>query len=79
MVHMIMEMVGNHGFTLTDGKRSRLRCLKNGSPTGISPGALSFQHIYNLNAYADDLAVMHADRVCGRGTEHGHEGHGNYR
>jgi len=36
MVHMIMEMVGNRSFTLTtrNGKRSRLRRLKNGVRQG---------------------------------------------
>jgi len=68
---MIMEMVGNRGFTLTtrNGKRSRLRCLKNGIPQGSVLAPLLF-HTYISDlpttvsrkyAYADDLAIMHAD------------------
>jgi len=70
MVHMIMEMVSNRSFTLTtgNGQRSRLRRLKNGVPQG-SALALLF-NIYTSDlpatisrkyAYADDLAIMHAD------------------
>jgi len=43
-VHMIMEMVGNRSFTLTtgNGKRSRLRRLKNGVPQGSALAFLLF-------------------------------------
>jgi len=39
MVHMIMEMVGNRSFTLTtgNGKRSKLRRLKNDVAQGSVP------------------------------------------
>jgi len=68
---MIMEMVGNRSFTLTtgDGQRSRLRRLKNGVPQGSVLVPLLFNiYISDLptttsrkHAYADDLAIMHAD------------------
>jgi len=71
MVHMIMEMVGNRSFTLTtgNGKRSRLRRLKNGVPQGSVLALLLFNicisdlptTVSRKYAYADDLAVMHAD------------------
>ena len=71
MVHMIMEVVGNHSFTLTTGndQRSRLRCLKNGAPWGSVLAPLLFNiYISDLPptisrkyAYADELAIMHAD------------------
>jgi len=68
---MIMEMVGNHSFTLTTGnnKRSRLQHLKNGFPQGgIRLGTSSFQHLHlwlsnhplQKYAYANDLAIRHA-------------------
>jgi len=71
MVHMIMEMVSNRSFTLTtgNGQRSRLRRLKNGVPQGSALALLLF-NIYTSDlpatisrkyAYADDLAIMHAD------------------
>ena len=66
-----MEMVGNRIFTLTtgNGKRSRLRRLKNGVPQGSVLAPLLFNiYIFRLPttvsrnyAYADDLAIMHAD------------------
>ena len=86
MVHMIMEMLSNRSFTLTtrNGQRSRLRRLKNGVPQGSLLAPL----LFNINisdlptisrkyAYADDLAIMHADGAwySGSGTE---QGHGNY-
>ena len=68
---MIMEMFGNRSFTLTtgNGKISRLRCLKNGVPQGSVLALLLFNtYISDLPttvsrkyAYADDLAIMHAD------------------
>ena len=64
-------MVGNRSFTLTtgNGKISRLRCLKNAVPQGSVLAPLLFNiHISDLPttvsrkyAYADDLAMMHAD------------------
>ena len=71
MVHMIMEMVNNRSFALTtgNGQRSRLRRLKNGAPQGSVLARLLF-NIYTSDlpatisrkyAYADDLAIMHAD------------------
>ena len=79
MVHMIMEMVGNCSFTLTigNGKRSRLRRLKNGVPQGSVLAPLLNIYLSDLPttvskkyAYADDLAIMHADqgRIKGRGA-----------
>ena len=69
--HMMMEMVGNHSFTLTTGnsKRSRLRHLKNSVPQGsVLAPLLSNIYISDLPttvsrkyAYVDDLAIMHAD------------------
>jgi len=71
MVRMIMEMVGNRSFTLTtgNGKRSRLRLLKNGGAQGSVLAPLLFNiYISDLPtpvsrkyAYAEDLAIMHAD------------------
>jgi len=71
MVCMIMEMVGNSNFTLTigNGKRNRLRGLKNGLPQESVLAPLLF-NIYNSYlpttvsrkyAYADDLAIMYAN------------------
>ena len=72
MIHMIMEMVGNRSFTLTTGnsKRNWLRYLKNSVPQGSVLAPLLFNiyisdrptTISRKNAYADDLALMHADR-----------------
>jgi len=74
MVHMVIEMVGNRSFTLStgNGQRSRLRNLKNGVPQGSVPqGSVLLCNIYISDlpttisrkyAYADDLAIMHADR-----------------
>jgi len=71
MVHMIMGMVSNRSFTLTtgNGQRSRLRRLNNGVPQGSVLAPLLFNiYISDLPAttsrkyaYADDLAIMHAD------------------
>jgi len=68
---MIMEMVGNRSFTLTtgNGKRSRLRRLKNGVPQGSVVAPLLFNiYISDLPitvsrkyANADDVAIMHVD------------------
>jgi len=68
---MIKEMVGNRSFTLTtgNGKRSRLPCLKNGVPQGSVLAPLLFNTyisdlrttVSRIYAYADDLAIMHAD------------------
>jgi len=70
MVRMIMEMIGNHSFTLTtgNGKRSKLQRLKNSVRQGPVLAPLLF-NIYipdlpnNLSgkcAYADDLS----NRAC---------------
>jgi len=73
MVQMIMDMFGNGSFTLTtgNGKRSRLRPLKNGVPQGSVLVPLLFNTyisdlpntLYTKYAYADDLEIMHADGV----------------
>ena len=71
MVHLIMEMVGNRSFTFTTGhgKQSRLRRLKNDFQQGSVLATLLFNiyisdrptTVYRKYAYADDLAIMHAD------------------
>ena len=74
MVHIIMEMVDNHSFTLSTGnsKRSSLRHLKNGVPQGYAWAPLLFnicdvyisdlpKTVSRCYAYIDDLAIMHAD------------------
>jgi len=71
MVRMIMVMAGNRSFTLTtgNGQRSRLQRLKN----GVTQGSVLAPLLFNIDisdqpttvsrkyAYADDLAIMHAD------------------
>jgi len=73
MVRVIMEMVGNHSFTLTtgNGKRNWLRRFKNGVPQGSVLATFLFNiYISDLPttvsikyAYADNLKllIMHAD------------------
>ena len=71
MVRMIMVMVGSRSCTLTNGngKRSRLRRLRNGVTQGSVLAPLLFNiYIFDLPTtvsrkyvYADDVAVMHAD------------------
>ena len=71
IVRMIMGMVGNRSFTLTtrNNKRSRLRRLKNGVPQGSVLAPFIFiiylsdlpTTVSRKYAYADDLAIMHAD------------------
>ena len=66
-----MEMVGNRSFTFTTGhgKQSRLRRLKNDFQQGSVLATLLFNiyisdrptTVYRKYAYADDLAIMHAD------------------
>ena len=72
MIHMITEMLDNRSFTLAtgNGKRSRLRRLKNGVPQRSLLASLLFNiYISDLPttvsrkyAYADDLSMMHTDR-----------------
>jgi len=69
MVHMIMEMVSNRSFTLTNenGQRSRLRCVKNGVPQGsvLAPYTSELPATISRKcAYADDPPSMHADGDC---------------
>ena len=71
MVRITMEMVGNRSFTLTirNGQRSRLRRFKNSVTHGSFLAPLHFNiymsdmptTIFRKYAYADDLAIMHAD------------------
>ena len=59
MVHMIMEMVSNRSFALTTGipQGSVLAPLLFNIYTSDLPATISRKY-----AYADDLAIMHADR-----------------
>ena len=71
MVHMITEMIGNRNFTLTtgNGKWSSLQRLKNRVPQDSVLAPLLFNisisdlptTVSRKYAYADDLAIMHAD------------------
>ena len=71
MVHMITEMIGNRDFTLTtgNGKWSSLQRLKNRVPQDSVLAPLLFNisisdlptTVSRKCAYADDLAIMHAD------------------
>jgi len=66
-----MEMINNRSFTPTteNGKRRKLQRFKNGVPKGsiLSPLLFNLYISDLLNtvstkyAYADDLAIMHAD------------------
>ena len=70
MVRMIMELVRNRRFILTNGdsKPSRLRRPKNGLPQGSVLASLLFDiYIYDLPSiiskkyvYADDLAILYS-------------------
>ena len=70
MVKMIMELVYNRSFTLTNGRgrKSRLRRLKNGVPQDSVLAPLLFNIYINdllpttskLYAYADDLTIVHS-------------------
>jgi len=71
MNHVIIEMVGNRSFILATGgsKKNSLRRLNIGVPEGSVLASLLFNiYISDLPttisrgyAYADDLAIMHAD------------------
>ena len=71
MVRMIMELISNRSFTLSNGsgRNSRLRRLRNGVPQGSVLAPLLFNiYIHDLPsmvskkyAYADDLAILHSD------------------
>jgi len=70
VVRMVMELVDNRSFTLTtgNGKRSRLRRIRNGVPQGSVLEPLLYNiYISDLpttvrrkHINADDLAIMHA-------------------
>ena len=70
MVQMIVELVRNRNFILTNGdsKPSTLRHLKNGLPQESVLASLLFKiYIYNLHsiaskkyAYADDLSILYS-------------------
>ena len=70
MVRTVMEIVGNRSFTIAtgNGKRRRLRRLKTASHRDLSEPLLFNIYISDLPttvstkyAYADDLAIIHAD------------------
>ena len=70
IVKMMMKLIYNGSFTLTNGRggKSRLRRLKNGVPLGSVLAPLLFNIYINdlppttskLYAYADDLAIVHS-------------------
>ena len=73
-----MEMVGNHSFTLTsgNGKRSRLRRLKNSIPQGPVLAPLLF------NIYISDLPTTVSKKypcVCWRSSNHAGHAHGDWQ
>ena len=70
MVRVIMDLVGNRSITHTgNGKRSRLRRLKNDFPQGFVLAPLLFNTctsdlpttVPREYAYADDLVIIYAD------------------
>ena len=65
MVRMIMEMVGNRSFTLTtgNGKRSRLRRLKNGVPQD-----LSWRPFSSTSNFSDLPTTVSRKYACADGT-----------
>ena len=70
MVKVMMDLVYNRSFTLTNGfgGKSRLRRLKNGVPQGSVLAPILFSIYINdlspttskLYAYADDLTIVHS-------------------
>jgi len=65
MVRMIMEMVGNRSFTLTtgNGKRSRLRRLKNGVPQD-----LTWRPFSSTSNFSDLPTTVSRKYACADGT-----------
>ena len=68
MVNLIMELVGNHSFTVTP---ANITTPQERRPISIDPGTPFLQHLHLWpvnhclqkvgNAYTNDLAIMHAD------------------
>jgi len=71
VVRLIMELVGNHRYTLTTANGKRCTTPQEWYPSGIRPGTPFLQHLLYTSdlpttvsrkyAYTNDLVIMHVD------------------